>query len=68
MLGRSRKRSRRCFGSAPWEDRFTQDHQLRSIDRFVDLRSIRGYLAGFYCHTGRSSVDPELLILMLLVG
>jgi transposase len=38
------------------------------IDRFVDLSSIRTRLAGFYSHTGRPSVDPELLIRMLLVG
>ena len=44
------------------------DHLLRSIDRFVDLSSIRTHLAGFYSHTGRPSVDPELLIRMLLVG
>ena len=41
---------------------------LRSIDRFVDLSSIRAHLADFYSHTGRPSVDPELLIRMLLVG
>ncbi len=45
-----------------------RDHLLRSIDRFVDLSSIRAHLADFYSHTGRPSVDPELLIRMLLVG
>ncbi len=50
------------------EDHVPQDHLLRSIDRFVDLGSIRTYLADFYSHTGRPSIDPELLIRMLLVG
>ena len=50
------------------EDHVPQDHLLRSIDRFVDLSGIRAYLAEFYSHTGRPSVDPELLIRMLLVG
>ena len=50
------------------EDHVPQDHFLRSIDRFVDLGKIREYLADFYSHTGRPSVDPELLIRMLLVG
>ncbi len=45
-----------------------QDHLLRSIDRFVDLGSIRAPLADFYSNMGRPSVDPELLIQMLLVG
>ena len=50
------------------EDHVPQNHLLRSIDRFVDLSGIRSYLADFYSHTGRPSVDPELLIRMLLVG
>ena len=43
-------------------------HLLRSIDRFVDLSEVRGHLAPFYSSTGRPSIDPELLIRMLLVG
>ena len=50
------------------EDHVPQDHLLRSIDRFVDLSDIRQHLASFYSSTGRPSVDPELLIRMLLVG
>jgi transposase len=44
------------------------DHMLRSIDRFVELDKIRANLAPFYSTTGRPSIDPELLIRMLLVG
>lgn len=44
------------------------DHLLRSIDRFVDLSEVRGHLAPFYSSTGRPSIDPELLVRMLLVG
>ena len=47
---------------------FLKTTWLRSIDRFVDLNDTRQYLADFYSHTGRPSVDPELLIRMLLVG
>src|SRR5215813_5179961 len=43
-------------------------HQLRSIDRFVDLSDVRSHVAPFYSSTGRPSIDPELLIRMLLVG
>lgn len=50
------------------EERVPQNHLLRSIDRFVDFPDIRTYLADFYSHIGRPSVDPELLIQMLLVG
>ena len=44
------------------------DHQLRSIDRFVDLEGLRQELSAFYSTIGRPSVAPELMIPMLLVG
>jgi transposase len=44
------------------------DHMLRSIDRFVDLEGVRAHVAPFYSPIGRPSIDPELLIRMLLVG
>jgi transposase len=68
MLGRRQEAQAALFYEFSLEDHVPQDHLLRSIDRFVDLGSIRAHLAGFYSHTGRPSVDPELLIRMLLVG
>jgi transposase len=44
------------------------EHMLRSIDRFVDLSDIRKHLAPFYSTTGRPSIDPELMIRMLIIG
>jgi transposase len=44
------------------------NHMLRSVDRFVDLTGIRQHLAPFYSSTGRPSVDPDLMVRMLLVG
>jgi transposase len=44
------------------------DHLLRRVDRFMDLSSIRAELRPFYSETGRPSVDPELMIRMLVVG
>jgi transposase len=44
------------------------DHLLRSIDRFVDLSDLRRKLSPFYSAIGRPSVDPELMIRMLIVG
>ncbi len=43
-------------------------HLLRLIDRFVDLDAIRRQLEPFYSTIGRPSIDPELMIRMLLVG
>lgn len=45
-----------------------QEHLLRGIDRFLDLSELREQLAPFYSHTGRPSIDPELMIRMLIVG
>ena len=50
------------------EEHVPSDHLLRSIERFVDLGGIRRHLAPFYSSTGRPSVDPELMIRMLIVG
>jgi transposase len=41
---------------------------LRVIDRFFDLGELRKHLAAFYSHTGRPSIDPELMIRMLIIG
>jgi transposase len=50
------------------ERHVSADHVLRRIDRFVDLGEMRARLAPFYSSTGRPSIDPELLIRMLLIG
>ncbi len=67
MSGPRQEAQAALFYEFSLEDHVPQDHFLRSIDRFVDLSSIRAHLADFYSHTGRPSVDPELLIRMLLV-
>ena len=68
MMGPRQEAQAALFYEFSLEDHVPQDHLLRSIDRFVGLGSIRRHLVGFYSHTGRPSVDPELLIRMLLVG
>jgi transposase len=44
------------------------DHLLRSMDRFVDLEQVRQDLAPFYSSIVRPSIDPELMIRILLIG
>ncbi|MEO1024095.1 MAG: IS1182 family transposase [Pseudomonadota bacterium] len=68
MMGARQEAQAALFYDFSLEDHVPQDHLLRSIDRFVNLDSIRAHLSDFYSHTGRPSVDPELLIRMLLVG
>ena len=50
------------------EDHVPPDHLLRARDRFVDLGGLRRHLEPFYSSMGRPSVDPELMIRMLIVG
>ena len=45
-----------------------QDHLLRQIDAFLDLSDLRNHLSSYYSPIGRPSVDPELMIRMLIVG
>lgn len=50
------------------DDHVPDDHLLRRIDRFLDLDSVHQELAGHYSHIGRPSIDPRLMIRMLIVG
>ena len=50
------------------EDQIPEDHLLRLIDRHVDLSFVRERVKGLYSSTGRPSIDPEVLLRLLLVG
>src|SRR5438874_5353841 len=68
MMGLQCSDQARLFYEFCLEDRVPADHLLRKIDRFLDLSTLRRELAPFYSSTGRPSIDPELLIRMLIVG
>ncbi len=44
------------------------NHMLREIDRFLDVDGLRRKLRPFYSHMGRPSIDPELIVRMLVIG
>ena len=50
------------------DDHVPDDHLLRRIDRFLDLEAVRAELKPFYSMIGRPSIDPELMMRMLIVG
>jgi len=50
------------------DDHVPADHLLRRIDLFLDLDSVRSELKPFYSTIGRPSIDPELMMRMLIVG
>ena len=68
MLGPQVGRQDRLFYEFCLEDRVPPDHLLRKIDAVLDLSWLRQGLNPCYSHTGRPSVDPKLMIRMLLVG
>ena len=41
---------------------------MRQIDGLLDLSWVHKELAPYYSHTGRPSIDPVLMIRMLIVG
>jgi transposase len=68
MMGHRQVEQAALFYEFSLERHVPADHLLRSIDRFVELGELRRELAPFYSAIGRPSVDPELMIRMLLVG
>src|SRR5271170_1851261 len=68
MMGERCVRQDALFYEFSLERHIPADHLLRSIDRFVEFEDLRRELAPFYSNIGRPSIDPELMIRMLLVG
>src|SRR5712671_343705 len=68
MMGERRVAQEHLFYEFSLERHVPETHLLRSIDRFVELGGLRRELAPFYSEMGRPSIDPELLIRMLIVG
>lgn len=56
------------FASISLDDYAPDDHLLRVVDRYLDLSEFRQNLADSYSHTEQSSIDPELMARMLIIG
>jgi transposase len=67
MMGHQ-SRSEALFYYFRLEDQVPENHLLRLIDRHVNFEFIRAKLKDSYSDTGRPSIDPELLLRLLLVG
>jgi len=70
MMGRRRRDQGKLFYEFRLEDRIPQNHLLRRMNVFVTaaLSDLHKELEAFYSDIGRPSVDPELMIRMLIVG
>jgi transposase len=68
MMGRSSQDQEQLFYSFNLEKIVPDDHQVRAIARVLDLSWVRAELAPHYSLVGRPSIDPVLMIRMLIVG
>jgi transposase len=68
MMGERRVMQEALFYGFSLERHVPDDHLLRKIDRFLDLSEVRAHLGPYYSDVGRPSIDPELMIRMLIVG
>jgi len=61
-------RSEALFYYFRLEDQVPENHLLRLIDKHINFDFVRQQLKDSYSETGRPSIDPELLLRILLVG
>ena len=61
-------RSEALFYYFRLEDQVPENHLLRLIDRHISFEFVRQQLKDSYSENGRPSIDPELLLRILLVG
>jgi len=67
MMGQH-DRSEALFYYFRLEDQVPENHLLRLIDKHTSLEFVRQQLKESYSETGRPSIDPELLLRILLIG
>ena len=70
MMGRRSGNQARFFYQFQLDERVPKDHLLRRVDDFVTpaLADMHERLQPYYSEIGRPSVDPELMIRMLIIG
>jgi transposase len=68
MMGRREREQGQFFYAFDLDRVVPPDHLVRQIDGVLDLSWVHKELAPYYSHTGRPSIDPVLMIRMLIVG
>ena len=68
MMGRLKSEQTQLFYQFKLDEAVPEDHLVRKIDATFDLSWLRSELAPHYSSMGRPSIDPELMIRMLIVG
>jgi len=67
-MGRLNHDQEQLFYSFHLDESVPQDHSVRQIAAVLDLSWVHSELASFYPNIGRPSIDPALMIRMLLIG
>src|SRR6202167_1551425 len=68
MMGRLNRDQEQLFYSFRLDDVVPDDHLVRAIAAVLDLSWVHAALARYYPKLGRPSIDPVLMIRMLIVG
>lgn len=68
MMGRLPEEQAEFFYEFCLDSYIPEDHLLRGIDRFLKFDALRQHLKPYYSELGRRSIDPELMIRMLILG
>src|SRR5262252_3059644 len=68
MMGRLNRDQGEFFYSFCLNEAVPDDHPVRAIAAVLELSWVHSELAPFYSRIGRPSVDPELMIRMLVLG
>jgi transposase len=68
MMGQLKRNQGQLFYSFCLEEAVPDDHQVRAIAAVLDLSWVHGELEPYYSRLGRPSIDPALMIRMLIVG
>ena len=68
MMGRLKRDQDKLFYSFCLDEAVPGDHGVRAIAAVLDLSWVHGELARYYSLLGRPSIDPALMIRMLIVG
>ena len=68
MMGRRNNEQGRLFYEFDLEDAVPDDHLVRKIGAVLDLSWVHAALAPYYSQLGRPSIDPVLMIRMLIIG
>ena len=67
LLGKKPRREP-MFSYVRMEEIVPENHLLRLVDKHIDMSFVRDKVKHLYSHTGRPSIDPEVLFRILFIG